>query len=193
MDRSTVIIILGILCWVTIKWLGLGAWSIEDSYKIGFLVNLAFMTIVAAVAAFESLNHQGVEDGFIGRFKITSRKSIAFAVTLVFTMGIWYFYLVPESVEKLKGDRIEWIQDVSSSEFSDPEKLNAYLDEHPELKGMDTEAIIQNYLNEATNGVNYILSPQAFFAFAGFGWTIIALILSAIFSVIMPKIWGNAP
>lgn len=193
MARSTVIIIMGILCWILIKWLGLGTWSIEDSYKIGFLVNLAFMTIVAAAAAFESLNQPGVEVGFLNRFKITSRKSISFAVTLVFTMGIWYSYLVPESVDKLKRDRIEWIQDVSSSEFSDPEKLNAYLYDHPELKGMDTEAIIQNYLNEATNGVNSILSPQAFFAFAGFGWTSIALILSAIFSVIMPKIWGNTP
>ncbi|MDA0912846.1 MAG: hypothetical protein O2818_03215 [Bacteroidetes bacterium] len=193
MARSTVIIIMGILCWVLIKWLGLGTWSIEDSYKIGFLVNLAFMTIVAAVAAFESLNQPGVEVGFLNRFKITSRIVISFAVTLVLTMGIWYFYLVPENVEKLKADRIEWIQDAIPSEFSDPEKLKSYLEDHPELKGMETQAIIDFCIDEATDGTNSILSPQMFFAFAGFGWTSIALILSAIFSVIMPKIWGNTP
>ena len=179
MGKQYAIITIGIVCWLVTKAAGLGTWSWEVSNQIGALVNLGFMTAIAAQSAYYS--HQDGPKHFLDRWKESAKPAVFYAFALTAVMGIWYYLLAPGAIEQRKAHQIELVTAV----FEDPTAFGDLVDEHPELQGKENSQLLSTQIEN----IQLFFSPVFYLGIAMMTWIFTGLALAVCFTVLMPRIW----
>ena len=112
MDKLRLLFFAGPLTWLALKYYALGTWTWENSTKFGILLNLAFVTIVAAYATHRAYKNHGHD--FLERWKQVSRKTLTYALIMPAILGLWYYFLagrctrLTPNIEKKPSDRADY-------------------------------------------------------------------------------------
>jgi len=182
MDSSKILFLLGLVSWLGFKWFGLGTWTWETSNQVGIFSNLGWLTVIAAHHAMKS---RIFAEGFLYRWKQTARQTLIFAVTLVFTMGLWHFVFVPEPMEQRKQDQLQLLEQMVQDETA----LAAFRNQQAALSHLDAQTIF----DQQSESIETLFSPLFYMGMVAMAWIFTSLIVSAIFAFILPKIWGVSP
>ena len=170
----------GIAGWFALKLYGLGTWTWEQSNQAGILWNLACVTSVAALLGFVHRH----EHMFLHRWKSMAKTTVLYSFLLSCSMGLWYYGLVPETIEQRKKEQLELLEVfVNDSEaLADVQSANATLGQ---------QSADEIYAQQAEN-LEVFFSPVFFIGTVLMVWIFSAAVLAAIFAAVMPRIW-NAP
>lgn len=179
MDKPFAILTIGILCWIAAKVYGLGTWSWEVSNQVGSLINLGFMTAIAARAAYTSF--QNGTKHFLDHWKEAAKPSVFFAFLLTAVMGSWYYVAAPGTIAQRKAQQIEVISDF----FNDPQSFEAFVAEHPEFKGKDPNQMLSTQIEN----IDIYFSPLFYLGIAMMTWIFTGMLLAACFTLLIPRIW----
>ena len=169
----------GIAAWLVIKIYGLGTWTWEQSNQVGLFVNLAFVTGIAAYAAY---THRKIE-GFFQRWKPAARTTLFYSLSLSIVMGMWYYALVPETIALRKQEQLDMLQ----AFVQDADQLQAMKETNPAMAAMTSDEI---YTQQAAN-IDVFFSPVFFMGTVLMVWIFSAAGLSAVFTQLMPRIWNG--
>ncbi|MBO74821.1 MAG: hypothetical protein CMD33_06085 [Flavobacteriales bacterium] len=169
----------GIVAWFAIKLYGLGTWTWEQSNQAGIFWNLACVTGVAALAALAHRN----KTVFIERWKSVAKTTVLYSVLLTCSMGIWYYGMVPETLNQRKEEQLNLLKEFVNdpTELAELQNTNAAL---------DPQSIDVIYAQQAAN-IEVFFSPLFFLGTVLLIWIFVAVILSAVFAAIMPRIWDG--
>lgn len=181
MDNGKVLLLLGLATWVGLKWWGLGTWTWEVSNQTGIFLNLGWVTIIAAYHAHRLLKS---DLDYFSRWKICAKKTLAFVVLLVITMGVWHFVWVPEPMETRKIEQLELLEEW----IYDDAALAAFRSANPNLAEVTSESI---YAQQAES-IETMFSPLFYLGMVTMAWAFAALSITAVFSLVFPKIWQKA-
>ena len=100
-------------------------------------------------------------------------------------MGIWYYALVPETINQRKKEQLELLEEF----VNDPNALGAVQDSNAALGQQSSEEI---FTQQAAN-LEVFFSPLFFIGTVLMVWIFTAAVLSAIFAAVMPRIWNAHP
>ena len=171
----------GIAAWFAIKLYGLGTWTWEQSNQAGILWNLACVTSVAALMGYIHRN----EDVFLVRWKNVAKTTVLYGLVLSCSMGIWYYGLVPETIEQRKTEQLEVARGIRQR----PQRTRRVQDSNAALGHQSAEEI---FTQQAAN-LEVFFSPLFFIGTVLMVWIFTAAVLSAIFAAVMPRIWNAHP
>lgn len=171
----------GIAGWFALKLYGLGTWTWEQSNQAGILWNLACVTSFAALLGYI---HRDV-DVFLVRWKNAAKTTVLYGFLLSCSMGLWYYALVPETIEQRKTEQLELLEAfVNDSEaLADVQSTNATLGQ---------QSADEIYAQQAEN-LEVFFSPVFFIGTVLMVWIFTAAVLAAIFAAVMPRIWNTQP
>ena len=171
----------GIAAWFAIKLYGLGMWTWEQSNQAGILWNLACVTSVAALMGYIHRN----EDVFLVRWKNVAKTTVLYSFLLSCSMGLWYYGLVPETIEQRKTEQLKLLEAFvnDSDALADVQSTNTTLGQ---------QSADEIYAQQAEN-LEVFFSPIFFIGTVLMVWIFSAAVLAAIFAAVMPKIWNARP
>lgn len=181
MAKIRVLFATGIAAWFAIKLYGLGTWTWEQSNQAGIFWNLACVTGIAALMAYMHRD----ERAFLHRWKSTAKTTVLYGFLLSCSMGIWYYAVVPETLNQRKEEQLQLLRDF----VNNPEALGAVQGTNATLGQQSAEEI---YAQQAAN-LEVFFSPLFFIGTVLMVWIFSAAALSAIFAAIMPRIWNAQP
>ena len=181
MAKIRQIFAVGIAGWFVLKLHGLGTWTWEQSNQAGILWNLAFVTSVAALMGYI---HRNV-DVFLVRWKNVAKTTVLYGLVLSCSMGIWYYALVPKTINQRKKEQLELLEEF----INDHNALGAIQDSNAALGQQSAEEILAQ---QAAN-LEVFFSPLFFIGTVLMVWIFTAAVLSAIFAAVMPRIWNAHP
>ena len=179
MDKIRLFFVFGIAAWFTVKLYGLGTWSWEQSNQAGIFLNLACVIGITTLAAYQRKN----EVNFILRWKNVSKTAVMYSFFLSCSMGVWYYGIVPETIEQRKKQQLQMLQDF----INDPAELSAVQRMNPAMGEQSRDAI---YAKQAAN-IEVFFSPLFFIGTVLISWIFTAAVLSAIFAALIPRIWNG--
>jgi hypothetical protein len=178
MDKIRVLFAVGIAAWFALKLYGLGTWTWEQSNQAGILWNLACVTSVAALLGYV---HREQND-FLVRWKNVAKTTVLYSFLLSCSMGIWYYGLVPETIEQRKTEQLELLEQFvnNPAALEDVQRTNTTL---------GRQSADDIYAQQAAN-LEVFFSPVFFIGTVLMVWIFTAAALAAIFTAVMPKIWN---
>ena len=181
MGRLRLLFVIGPIAWFTLKYLALGSWTWEASTKWGILLNLGFLTVVAAVAT-----HQAYVDhaqDFLSRWKGASRKTLQYALILPVSLGAWYYGIAADALQS----RMRMQKDQVAIQILDDVHFEKITDENPQLLLENRQEIV----DRQHANIEVFFSPIFYIGMATMAWSFAGLMVSAIFALIWPKIWAS--
>lgn len=181
MDKLRLLFIAGPATWFGLKYFALGTWTWENSTKFGILLNLGFITLIAALAAHEA--HGEKTGDFIERWKHASRKTLSYALVLPFLLGAWYYGLASDALD----NRVALKKEQATEQIMNNESFEQLVASSPQLLDADRSEIVER---QHAN-IEVFFSPVFYIGMATLAWSFIGLIVSAIFAFIWPKIWSS--
>ena len=179
MDKLRLLFFAGPLTWLALKYYALGTWTWENSTKFGILLNLAFVTIVAAYATHLAYKSHGHD--FLERWKQVSRKTLTYALIMPAILGLWYYFLAADAL----ASRQTLKKNQATEQIMDETAFAEMVATNPQLLDTDRNEIIKR---QHAN-IDVFFSPVFYIGMATLAWSFVGLILSAIFALILPKIW----
>ena len=172
---------LGVLSWVLVKLYGLGTWTWEQSNQAGILLNLAWFTGLSGYAAF--LNRK--MPSFVTRWKTTSKAALLYSLFLTCTMGMWYYVLVPESIQQRKLEQLTILENF----VNNPTELAAVQEANSALSAQSAGQILEQ---QAAN-LELFFSPLFFLGTVLMVWIFTGVLISVVMAAIIPRIWNREP
>ena len=179
MGKIRIAFVAGLVSWLLLKLYGLGTWTWDQSDQAGMFLNLAFVTGIAAYAAY---CHRNAE-GFFHRWKPIARVTLLYSLSLCLVMGLWYYVLVPETIELRKQEQLDMLR----AFVDDADQLQAMKDGNPALSAMSANEIFEQ---QAAN-IEVFFSPIFFLGTVLMVWIFSGALLSALFTALMPRIWNR--
>ena len=181
MAKIRVLFATGIAAWFALKLYGLGTWTWEQSNQAGIFWNLACVTSIAALLSYI---HRA-EEAFLVRWKHVAKTTVLYSFLLSCSMGIWYYGLVPETIEQRKTEQLDLLESfVNDSEaLSDVQRTNTTL---------GRQSADEIFAQQAAN-LEVFFSPVFFIGTVLMVWIFTGAALAAIFAAVMPKIWNAQP
>ena len=181
MAKVRVLFATGIAAWYALKLYGLGTWTWEQSNQAGILWNLACVTSIAALLGYIHRD----EAVFLMRWKNVAKTTVLYSFLLSCSMGIWYYGIVPETIEQRKTEQLELLE----AFVSDPEALADVQSTNTTLGRQSADEI---YAQQEAN-LEVFFSPVFFIGTVLMVWIFTAAALAATFAAVLPKIWNERP
>ena len=178
MDRSWTVLLIALISWIALKFLGLGSWTWETSNQYGIFLNLGWLTVISAMESYHALQR---ETNFLDRWKSSARKALRYSLLLIPTLGIWYYAIVPESIEQRKNQQLQLLESMTS----DPVLFAQFLASNPAL----ADRTPQEVYNQQAENIQVFFSPIFYLGTVAMAWVFGALIVTAIFTWIWGRVW----
>ena len=148
--------------------------------KFGILLNLGFITLIAALAAHQA--HGEKTGDFIERWKHASRKTLSYALVLPFLLGAWYYGTASDALD----NRVALKKEQATEQIMNDDSFAQLVASSSQLLDADRSEIVER---QHAN-IEVFFSPVFYIGMATLAWSFIGLIVSAIFAFIWPKIWS---
>ncbi len=181
MDKLRLLYVGGPLAWLAMKYYALGTWTWEDSTQYGILLNLAFLTSVAALGTHHAYQQHGLD--FLERWKFASRKTLSFALLLPLGLGIWYYGIASDALEARKAIKMQQVE----AQILNDASFEELVTDNPLLLESDRVSIVQRQ----QSNIEVFFSPVFYLGMAAMAWSFTGLFIAAIFAFIWPKIWAT--
>tara|TARA_B100000768_G_C11283389_1_gene380177 strand:+ start:1250 stop:1795 length:546 start_codon:yes stop_codon:yes gene_type:complete len=181
MDKLRLLFVIGPVAWFSLKYYGLGSWTWETSTKIGILLNLAFLTLIAASATHNAYKRHRTD--FLYRWKGAARTTLIYALIIPAALGCWYYGYASQALknrQELQNERVE-------QQIMDDDNFAQLIATNPQLKDEERATIIERQ----QSNIAIFFSPVFYLGMATLAWSFIGLIVSAVFALIWPRIWGT--
>lgn len=179
MAKLRLVFALGLASWMLAKLYGLGSWTWEQSNQVGILLNLAWITGLSGYAAY---HHRALTD-FIERWKTTAKSAVFYSLLLTFVMGLWYYVLVPETMELRMQEQLALLEEF----VNDPVELAAVQQANSALSAQSPQEI----LAQQKANLELFFSPLFFLGTVLMVWIFTAALISALSAAAIPRIWND--